>query len=108
VRRHNWTDEFKLQEKTSAVYGMANLTGDNWSGNFGVRAVRTKQSTMSTSRRPDHRFRLGPTPSTYERTYNDFLPSANIKFDVQRLVVRAALPAPLRVLTTARWAARYR
>ena len=94
VRRHNWTDEFKLKEKTSAIYAMANLTGDNWSGNFGLRAVHTKQSTLVNQAG-------GPITGSdwgaysqhlYERSYNDYLPSANIKFDVRNdLVVRAAV-----------------
>ncbi|NVD98902.1 TonB-dependent receptor [Massilia sp. BJB1822] len=94
--RHNWTDEFKLQEKTSAVYAMANLAGDSWSGNFGLRAIRTKQTTvvnLAGGTNPITGSAFGPyTPTTYERTYNDYLPSANIKFDVnQDLVVRAAI-----------------
>ncbi|MGK5074098.1 TonB-dependent receptor [Janthinobacterium sp. ZB1P44] len=94
VARHNWRDEFKLQEKTQAVYGMANLAGDNWSGNFGVRAVHTKQSTtVNSSGGPITGSAFGAySQNTYDRSYNDFLPSANIKFDVNRdLVVRAAL-----------------
>ena len=96
VRRHNWTDEFKVNEKTSAVYGMANLTGDSWSGNFGVRGVRTKQTSIvnqSGGVTPITGSDWGPyTQTTFERTYNDVLPSANVKFDVNKdLVVRAAV-----------------
>ncbi|MBA5607868.1 TonB-dependent receptor [Duganella sp. FT3S] len=94
--RHNWTDEFRLQEKTSAIYGMANLQGDAWSGNVGLRAVRTRQTTvvnLSGGANPITGSAFGPyTPTTYERTYHDVLPSANVKFDVsQDLVVRAAI-----------------
>jgi iron complex outermembrane receptor protein len=94
--RHNWTDEFRLQEKTSAIYGMANLQGDAWSGNVGLRAVRTRQTTvvnLSGGANPVTGSAFGPyTPTTYERTYNDVLPSANVKFDVSPdLVVRAAI-----------------
>ncbi|MDO8069181.1 MULTISPECIES: TonB-dependent receptor [unclassified Janthinobacterium] len=93
VVRHNWKDEFKLQEKTQAVYGMANVAGDNWSGNFGVRAVHTKQTTTVNSSGGPLSTAFGDySQNTYERSYNDFLPSANIKFDVNRdIVVRAAL-----------------
>ncbi|UMR31099.1 TonB-dependent receptor [Massilia sp. MB5] len=96
VRRHNWTDEFRLQEKTSAVYAMANLAGDSWSGNFGVRAIHTKQSTLvnqAGGANPITGSDWGPYSQTqFERTYNDYLPSANIKYDVnQDLVVRAAI-----------------
>ncbi len=94
VVRHNWTDEFKLQEKTSAAYAMANLTGDGWSGNFGLRAVRTKQTTtVNKAGGPITGSAFGPyTQTEFERSYNDYLPSANIKFDVRPdLVVRAAV-----------------
>jgi iron complex outermembrane receptor protein len=94
VVRHNWTDEFKVQEKTSAAYAMANLVGEGWSGNFGVRAVHTKQNTLvNKAGGPITGSAFGPySQIDFERSYNDFLPSANIKFDVRPdLVVRAAL-----------------
>ncbi|HTD05179.1 TonB-dependent receptor [Undibacterium sp.] len=94
--RHNWTDEFKVQEKTSALYAMANIGGDKWSGNFGVRGIQTKQTTivnLAGGPNPIVGSAFGPyTPTTFDRTYNDVLPSANIKFDVRPdLVVRAAV-----------------
>ncbi|SFM03387.1 iron complex outermembrane recepter protein [Rugamonas rubra] len=96
VARHNWTDEFKVQEKTTAVYGMANLVSEGWSGNIGLRAVRTKQTTLVNLSGGANAIKGSDwgayTPTTYERSYNDILPSANIKFDVRDdLVVRAAI-----------------
>ncbi|WP_317205093.1 TonB-dependent receptor [Janthinobacterium sp.] len=94
VARHNWTDEFKLQEKTNAAYGMVSLTGDRWSGNVGLRAIQTKQtSTVNEAVGPNVGSDFGSYKTVvYERSYNDFLPSANVKFDVRDdLVVRAAL-----------------
>ncbi|MDC8757412.1 TonB-dependent receptor [Janthinobacterium fluminis] len=94
VARHNWKDEFKLQEKTSAIYGMANLAGEGWSGNAGLRAVRTKQtSTVNEANGPNVGSDFGSYKTVvYERTYTDYLPSANVKFDLRDdLVVRAAL-----------------
>ncbi len=96
VARHNWQDEFKVNEKTTALYGMANLAGDSWSGNVGLRGVRTKQTSivnLSGGTNPITGSAFGPyTPTTFERTYNDVLPSANVKYDVnQDLVVRGAL-----------------
>ena len=94
VVRHNWTDEFRVQEKTSAIYGMANLVGSNWSANFGVRGVHTKQNTLvNKAGGPITGSAFGPySQIEFERSYNDVLPSANIKFDVSDdLVVRAAV-----------------
>jgi iron complex outermembrane recepter protein len=94
--RHNWLDEFKVGEKTAALYGMADIAGDGWSGNVGLRAVETRQTTVvnlpgGTS--PITGSAFGPyTPTTYERKYRDYLPSANVKFDVRPdAVVRAGI-----------------
>ncbi len=94
--RHNWLDEFKVAEKTAAVYGMADIGGDSWSGNVGLRAVETRQTTVVNlpgGQNPITGSAFGPyTPTTYERKYRDYLPSANVKFDVrQDLVVRAGI-----------------
>jgi len=94
--RHNWLDEFKVGEKTAAVYGMADIAGDGWSGNFGLRAVQTRQSTIVNlpgGTNPITGSAFGAyTPTTYERTYRDYLPSANVKFDVRPdLLVRAGI-----------------
>jgi iron complex outermembrane recepter protein len=94
--RHNWLDEFQVGEKTAAVYGMADLQGDGWSGNVGLRAIETRQTTVVNlpgGPNPITGSAFGPyTPTTYERTYRDYLPSANVKFDVRSdLVVRAGV-----------------
>jgi len=94
--RHNWLDEFKVAEKTAAVYGMADFQGDSWSGNVGLRAVETRQTTVVNlpgGQNPITGSAFGPyTPTTYERKYRDYLPSANVKFDVSSsLVVRAGI-----------------
>lgn len=94
--RHNWMDEFRVGEKTAALYGMLEAGGDGWSGNIGLRAVQTKQTTVVNlpgGPNPVTGSAFGPyTPTTFKRTYRDYLPSANVKFDVRPdLVVRAAV-----------------
>jgi iron complex outermembrane receptor protein len=94
--RHNWTDEFQVAEKTAALYAMASLGGDGWSGNVGLRAIQTRQSTivnLAGGLAPITGSAFGAyTPTTFERTYRDYLPSANVKFDVRPdLVVRGAV-----------------
>ncbi len=96
VVRHNWMDEFRVGEKTAALYGMLEAGGDGWSGNIGLRAVQTKQTTVVNlpgGPNPVTGSAFGPyTPTTFKRTYRDYLPSANVKFDVRPdLVVRAAV-----------------
>jgi iron complex outermembrane receptor protein len=94
--RHNWTDEFKVSEKTSALYAMANFGGGNWSGNVGLRAVETRQTTvvnLAGGPAPVTGSAFGAyTPTTFQRTYRDYLPSMNVKVDVRPdLVLRSAL-----------------
>ena len=94
--RHNWMDEFKVREKTNALYAMADLGGDGWSGNIGLRAIETRQTTvvnLAGGPNPITGSAFGAyTPTTFERTYRDYLPSANVKFDVgPDLVVRTGL-----------------
>jgi len=94
--RHNWMDEFQVGEKTAALYGMLEAGGEGWSGNIGLRAVETKQTTVVNlpgGPNPVTGSAFGPyTPTTFKRTYRDYLPSANVKFDVRPdLVVRAAV-----------------
>ena len=95
--RHRWSDEFQLEERTKAVYGMANLTGDKWSGNVGLRAVKTDSSTtvnLAGGTTPITSSLFGPyTPTVYDRSYTDYLPSANIRFDVSKDVVFRAAAA---------------
>ncbi|WP_245863759.1 TonB-dependent receptor [Caulobacter mirabilis] len=77
---------FAVSEKTAAVYAMANLGGDRWRGNIGVRAVHTSQETTQYSGQApvltiDNVFgRFGKIETS--RDYWDILPSANIAFDL--------------------------
>jgi len=94
--RHNWLDEFKVGEKTKALYAMADVAGDGWSGNIGLRAVETRQTTVVNlpgGANPVTGSAFGPyTPTTYKRTYRDWLPSANIKVDLRPdLALRAGI-----------------
>jgi iron complex outermembrane receptor protein len=94
--RHNWMDEFEVGEKTAALYAMAEFGGDGWSGNAGVRAVQTRQRTvvnLAGGANPVKGSAFGDyTPTTFERTYRDYLPSVNLKFDASRdLVLRTGL-----------------
>ena len=84
-----WPGEFSVSEKTAAVYAMANLAGPKWRGNVGVRFVHTKQlvhynvpgDTIVSPNFGDY------TPVTDNRSYNDVLPSANLRFDLAKDLV---------------------
>lgn len=96
VLRHNWMNEFEVAEKTAALYGMVDFGGDGWSGNIGLRAIETRQRTVVNlpgGPAPITGSAFGPyTPTTFERTYRDYLPSANLKYNVTPdLTLRTAL-----------------
>ncbi|QJD99510.1 TonB-dependent receptor [Massilia forsythiae] len=94
--RHNWLDEFRVGEKTAALYALADMQGQGWSGNVGLRAVHTRQTTVVNlpgGPNPVTGSAFGPyTPTTYQRSYRDWLPSANLKYDARPdLVIRAGI-----------------
>ena len=91
VSRHYYPAEFALDESNRAAYVQADFESGNWSGNVGVRYVQTKEHVVS-----NFDFGYGPFPANaitgsafgnylpiaYDNTYNDFLPSANFKYDI--------------------------
>lgn len=97
-RRYPFYD-FSLQEKTKAAFVQANLEGERWSGNIGVRLVKTSEEILQyvpggTATTPG--VILGSafgnfSPFLVEHDFTDVLPSANFKFDVtDDLVLRLA------------------
>lgn len=110
LERQYWPGEFSIKERASAGYVMANLDGANWSANAGVRFVRTKEDVtvnVAIPQQPNGDCApLGPcsvpgaiTTSAFgsfyrnliSNTYDDWLPSANFKYELDRTkVVRFA------------------
>jgi len=93
--RDDWGSDYSLQEKSQAAYGQANLAGDGWSGNFGLRFVRTLEDVTNNVGTPTGTITtsaFGPYNVVHTNsTYNDVLPSANLRFDVTKdLVARVA------------------
>lgn len=76
---------FSVGEKAWAGYAMANMEGDKWRGNLGVRYVRTEQTSEGSQVRED-----GAIDNPFgrynalkiERTYDDVLPSLNLAYDL--------------------------
>src|SRR6266850_200885 len=98
VTRADWTSDFALNEKDTAAYVQADFSGSSWTANVGLRAVRTEDTALNNvSASPLQPGAIttsafGPyIPVTTEHTYNDLLPSANLKLDLTRdLVARFA------------------
>jgi len=113
IERRIPTHEYSVKETTTAAYAQGNLEGDGWSGNVGLRVVRTKTSTLvwvptSDTSLPGYAASafaaVGPAwtdPSGYyqtfhDRSYTDILPSASIRIDVTKdVVARLALSRTL-------------
>lgn len=99
VSRRNWNSEYALKESSDAVYLQGDLGGMGWSGNVGVRVVRTRESvtnnvaTDATTPGAITTSAFGPfIPTTTDNSYTDVLPSANLKVDLdQDLVARFAV-----------------
>jgi iron complex outermembrane receptor protein len=95
VSRADWTSDYGLEEKDAAAYVQADFKGSNWSGNIGLRFVQTKESVITNVGVNVPIGAPNPPPGvidtsafgSYEQvttnnTYNDFLPSANLKWDI--------------------------
>ncbi len=81
---HATQQEFNIKEDTTAGYFLANLQpSETVSGNVGVRLVRTKMDI--------HAFLPGGKPN-YEQSFNDVLPSLNLRADLSKdLIARFAV-----------------
>jgi iron complex outermembrane receptor protein len=101
VTRLDWTGMYQVEETNSAAYAQANFGGANWSGNIGLRFVRTEEEVVSNvALPPDTTDPDAITtslfgnykPVTTENTYDDWLPSANLKWNLtDDLVARFAV-----------------
>jgi iron complex outermembrane recepter protein len=98
LAREFWSGEFSLKEKVGAGYLMTNFEGPGWTGNVGVRFVQTKEDVTVNVAIPGSvcgvqapcsvpgAITTSAFGSFYQKlvsnTYNDVLPSANMKFDL--------------------------
>jgi iron complex outermembrane receptor protein len=89
--RFYWPGQFEVKENDAALYAMANVGGDGWSGNFGTRVAHTANTNfvnVGGGANPITTSLFGPyTPTVYKNDYLDFLPSANLKFDLAHNLV---------------------
>ncbi|MDE2306609.1 MAG: TonB-dependent receptor [Gammaproteobacteria bacterium] len=90
-----WPGEFDVKENDLAAYAMANVGGEHWAGNFGVRVVDTYEKSLvnvSGGTNPITTSAFGPfTPTLIDHGYLNILPSASLKFDLSKdLVLRTS------------------
>jgi iron complex outermembrane recepter protein len=95
--RLDWNSMFEVYEKDTAAYVQADFKGDSWAANVGLRYVHTEEDVLTYvgvspltpgSQYSDFGTFIGvPT----DNSYNDILPSANLKLDLSPdLVARFA------------------
>jgi iron complex outermembrane receptor protein len=94
VTRSDWNSNYLLEEENTAAFVQANFKGDRWSADVGLRFVETKEhvvanvgvdavtpGAITTSA-------FGPyLPTTFDNTYQDWLPSANFKYEISDSMV---------------------
>jgi iron complex outermembrane recepter protein len=107
----NQQASFRISEKTYAGYLQANLEGDRWRGDIGVRLVNSKVVSsgasiqiISITKIPGNTADFDvvlspPTPVTGGGKYTKFLPSANFAYDITdqlrlRLAASKAISRP--------------
>lgn len=112
LERQYFPGEFAMSEKNLAAYAMANFEGKGWSGNAGLRLAQSKVSVLTNVAIPGAVCDVQKpcavpgaiTTSAFgsfyrkpaDNTYNDLLPSANLKVDLAKnLVGRLALAKTL-------------
>ncbi len=92
-KRYYWLDSFSIQENELSGYAQANIGGDHWSGNFGIRLVNTQENVLNNVTGTEYTYSLfGPfNREVVDHRYFSPLPSANFKFDLTHdLVLRVA------------------
>ena len=98
LQREYYQYAFEVKEKNAAAYVQADFKGEKWSANVGVRYVQTKEHAVTFTQVSANT--PGATTTSLfgpfigipvDHTYNDVLPSANLKIDVAAdLVARFA------------------
>ncbi len=82
--RFDWQLSMDMTEQDTAAYAMANIGGDNWKGNFGVRIVKTAETINQYVNDPTGTYSdfgsYGINKITHD--YWDVLPSANISINL--------------------------
>lgn len=94
TRIPNPPEVFSVQEKVGGGFAMANLKGDKWKGNVGLRIVRTDQTSTGNivGGAGEISNAFGNfTHVSADRSYTDYLPSLNFSRDLSdQLVLRVA------------------
>lgn len=84
-----WQGDYGLEEDSQAAYVQLDFGGEGWSGDVGLRYVRTRSDALVNvgvdAQVPGAitSSAFGPyLPTVFEKSYNDLLPSGNLRFEV--------------------------
>ncbi|HEY0106365.1 MAG TPA: TonB-dependent receptor [Rhizomicrobium sp.] len=82
--RFDWPASMNMTEDDFAAYAMANIGGENWKGNFGVRIVNTKEYIRQYVNDPagQHSDFGNYGVNDLSHSFWDVLPSANISVNI--------------------------
>lgn len=92
-KRYYWLDSYSIQENELSGYVMAEMGGEGWTGNVGLRLVNTQENVLNNITGTQFTYSLfGPfNQEKVDHRYFNPLPSANFKFDLTKdLVLRIA------------------
>lgn len=78
---------YDVSEETTAAYGMLNFNKNALSGNVGVRFVTTDQTSVGFERVTDVGGGRVLQAASFSNSYDYFLPSLNVKWDISEDVV---------------------
>src|SRR4249919_3511669 len=99
VVRFDYTGAYGLEERVDAAYAQLNFGGERWTANLGMRYVQTDEEVSNYVQATDPNAPDVITTSAFgpyhivvtKHTYKDWLPSANLKWDISDdLVLRLA------------------
>ncbi len=95
--RYYWQGAFDVRENDASAYVMADVGGDHWSGNFGLRLANTLEEVLtnvSGGTNPITFSAFGNfTPTEIDNRYFNVLPSVNFKFDLAKNLILHASAA---------------
>ena len=95
--RYYWQGAFDVRENDASAYIMADVGGDHWSGNFGLRLANTLEEVLTNISGGPNPITFSAfgnfTPTEIDNRYFNVLPSVNFKFDLAKNVILHASAA---------------
>ena len=89
VYSNNWAADYSIKEQITAAYGKADFEVDKLRGDFGLRLVKTADSSTGYEKLQGA---TNYSSVTVDHSYTDALPSLNVVYDLRKdLILRGAV-----------------